>query len=391
MKILWHSNAPWTPTGYGQQTKLFAPRIRDLGHDVALSCFYGLEGGMLAWQGMPCYPTDSTRFGKRDLPVYAEDWAQGDDEEVLTITLMDVWALGGDTAHQLRCASWVPVDHDPAPPRVIKYFDSGARPIAMSRFGQQRLQDADLDALYVPHAVDTELMRPIEERAMMQEALGIPKDSFVVGMVANNQGINPPRKAFPQVCQVFAEFQRKHPDAILYLHTEMYGLYEGLNLLALAEAAGIPKDAICVTDQKRLRLGVPAETMPVVYSAFDVLANPSYGEGFGVPIVEAQACGTPVIVTDWTSMPELCGAGWLVEGDPWYDAGHGAFYKCPALQSLYEAFEEAYEQAAGMRNTAREFALGYDADYVFDEHWKPVLTELEQIDVPAFEEVAAHA
>lgn len=365
-------------TGYGQQTRIFAPRIRDLGHDVALSAFYGLEGGMLQWEGMPVYPTDSTRFGKRELPLYAGDWAgTGEPTDCLTITLMDVWALGLDCARQLRCASWVPVDHDPVPPRVVQFFDSGATPIAMSRFGQSRLQDCDLDALYVPHGVDTKVLAPVPDRAAVKEALGIPRDAFVVGMVANNQGITPPRKAFPQVFQVFAAFQKEHEDALLYLHTEMFGIYEGLNLMALAEVCGIPKSAICVTDQKKLRLGLPPETMPLVYSALDVLANPSYGEGFGVPLVEAQACGTPVIATDWTAMSELVGAGWKVEGDPWYDPSHGSFYKCPALADLYDAFGEAYEKAAGMRDEAREFALGYDADVVMRDHWAPVLERLE--------------
>ena len=37
MKILWHSNAPFVPTGYGQQTATFAPLLNASGHDVAVS------------------------------------------------------------------------------------------------------------------------------------------------------------------------------------------------------------------------------------------------------------------------------------------------------------------------------------------------------------------
>jgi glycosyltransferase involved in cell wall biosynthesis len=90
----------------------------------------------------------------------------------------------------------------------------------------------------------------------------------------------------------------------------------GVNLLALANICGIPDEALATSDQVKLHLGIPAEKMALLYNGFDVLASPSYGEGFGVPILEAQACGVPVIVTDWTAMTELMGAGWLVDGDP---------------------------------------------------------------------------
>jgi glycosyltransferase involved in cell wall biosynthesis len=132
------------------------------------------------------------------------------------------------------------------------------------------------------------------------------------------------------------------------------------------------------TTPEKVHLGMPAHQMAQLYNAFDVLVNPSYGEGFGVPIVEAQACGVPVIVTDWTSMPELCGAGWLVDGDPWYDASQGAFYKCPSIADIYERMAEAYETARDPKlgETAREFALDYDVDHVTKTYWEPVLEEL---------------
>ncbi|MCR4339225.1 MAG: glycosyltransferase family 4 protein [Gemmatimonadaceae bacterium] len=385
MKILWHSNAPWTPSGYGQQTALFTPRIKALGHEVAISAFYGLEGSMLDWEGMRVYPTDNTRFGKAMLPYYVGHFANGevDPRDVLVLTLMDVWVLNEAVAKlsPLRMASWVPVDHDPVPPGVSQFFThSGARPIAMSRFGEAKLQEAGLDPLYVPHGVDTTLFRPQPDRDAIREGMGVPDGAFVIGMVANNQGNSPPRKAFPQVFQAFSIFQKKHPDAFLYLHADMHGMNSGIKLRYLAETCGIPERAYGCSDQMLLQLGLPAAAMSYVYSTFDVLASPSYGEGFGIPIVEAQACGVPVIVTDWTAMPELCGAGWLVEGDPWFDTHHGSFFMCPSVQKIVEAFEHAYEARddQGLRDRAVEFAAGYDVDTVMRDYWVPALDELEK-------------
>lgn len=383
MKIIMHSNAPWAATGYGQQTALFAPRFRDLGHDVAISAFYGLEGSMLDWNGINVYPTDFTRFGKSMLRYYVGHHANDEcnPRDVLVLTLMDVWALSDPSLSDLRLASWTPIDHYPMPPRARQFFDiTGARPIAMSKFGEASMIEAGLDPLYAPHAIDTSIFYPrTDARLDVRRGLGLPEDAFVVGMVANNKGTAPPRKAFPQVFQAFSLFQKMHPEAVLYMHTDMFGTDSGIHLVALAEICDIPKSALISCDQLNYFLGLPPELMANVYSAFDVLMNPSYGEGFGIPIIEAQACGVPVIVNDWTAMPELCGAGWKVEGDTFYDPPHGSFYMCPSVHEIVEKLEMAFEARNDqqLRQQAVDFAQQYDVGVVMTE-WEHIFEELEQ-------------
>jgi glycosyltransferase involved in cell wall biosynthesis len=52
---------------------------------------------------------------------------------------------------------------------------------------------------------------------------------------------------------------------------------------------------------------VPAEELPLWYNAAEALVYPSVFEGFGLPVVEALACGTPVLVSDVSSLPEAAG------------------------------------------------------------------------------------
>ena len=378
MRILWHSNAPWSPVGYGQQTAIFTPIFRDAGHDVAISAFWGLGGTSLEWQGMPVYPADEA-FGNKWLVANAHDHAKGGDiKDVQIITLMDVWVMNSLLLKETRLASWVPVDHMPTPPAVVSFFNElGSTPIAMSRFGERMLQESGLDPLYVPHGIKTDLMRPLD-KAEVKRMLKLPEDSFVVGMVAANKGTAPSRKAYPEVFQAFGRFQREHKDAILYIHASASpGGDVGLNLLALAELCGVDQESLRFTPEFELYRGVPEEKMPYVFNCMDVLVNPSYGEGFGIPIIEAQACGVPVITNDFSAMRELTGAGWSVGGFPWLDASQGAFYQAPDPAQIYEAMQEAYTHAEGMRDQAREFALPYDAQTVFDEYWNPVLEKLD--------------
>lgn len=59
--------------------------------------------------------------------------------------------------------------------------------------------------------------------------------------------------------------------------------------------------------------GVANEELVFLYNAAKLFVLPSFYEGFGLPPLEAMACGTPVIVSDTSSLPEVVGdAGWLV-------------------------------------------------------------------------------
>ena len=63
MKFTWLSNAPHASTGYGNQTKLFIPRLRDLGHQPAIIAFYGVDGGIIE-EKSPSFPKARTHTGR---------------------------------------------------------------------------------------------------------------------------------------------------------------------------------------------------------------------------------------------------------------------------------------------------------------------------------------
>jgi glycosyltransferase involved in cell wall biosynthesis len=79
------------------------------------------------------------------------------------------------------------------------------------------------------------------------------------------------------------------------------------DLQSRIEALGLANDVI-------LTGYVPYEDLPALYSAADVFVYPSVYEGFGLPPLEAMACGTPVIAGDRSSLPEVVGeAGLMVD------------------------------------------------------------------------------
>ena len=257
----------------------------------------------------------------------------------LVLSLVDVFVLEPAVWRELNVASWVPVDHDPVPPAVLDFLAAtGAVPIAMSRFGQEQL--SAFDPLYVPHGVATDVYRP-QPRAELRAAGGFPQDAFVVGIVAVNKGV-PSRKSLAEMIEAFAVFRARHDDAVLYLHTEVEGQHQGTHLPSLLEELGVDEDAVLVVDQNRYLFNpFTPEELAATYSTLDVLLNASMGEGFGLTVLEAQACGVPAIVTDFTAMSEVCGAGWKVGYERhWTD--QASWQARPRVEEIVESLEACY-------------------------------------------------
>jgi glycosyltransferase involved in cell wall biosynthesis len=100
-------------------------------------------------------------------------------------------------------------------------------------------------------------------------------------------------------------------------YKNLEGLLRCMAEPALRGATLVRVGAKLTADQRRLasRLGVaarvvelgnvPQETLVALYSACDVLAQPSLYEGFGMPVMEAMACGLPVVCSDRGALPEV--------------------------------------------------------------------------------------
>lgn len=298
----------------------------------------------------------------------------------ILISLMDAWVIQTALLQSYKDSwyPWFPIDHEPLPKPIENAVRHSPKPITMSKFGLRLMQDVGVDSYYVPHGIETDVFKPVD-RKEAREKMFLPKDVFIVGMVAANKG-SPPRKAFFQQIAAFAELHKKHDDTVLYIHSihGKDGGAETVNLWEYAESCGLEVGRdVLFADQYTYMLGYPDPQMNLLYNAFDVKMLVSMGEGFGIPIMEAQAAGTPVIVGDWTAMSELCLAGWKVDrkdSTPFWTP-LGSYQFIPHVGAIAEKLELAYHNKGNLslRKKAREMAMEYDADKVTAEYWKPVL------------------
>jgi glycosyltransferase involved in cell wall biosynthesis len=154
-----------------------------------------------------------------------------------------------------------------------------------------------------------------------------------------------PRKNFEGLIEAFRKLLATYgkEPGIADLHLVIIGgkgwMYDAM--LALVERAEL-KDRVHFP-------GFAADDdLPALYSLADVFAFPSWYEGFGIPVLEAMACGTPVVAADNSSLPEAVGeAGLMVEaGDT--DVLAGALAQLLADQSLRgQLIQAGYEQVQG--------------------------------------------
>jgi glycosyltransferase involved in cell wall biosynthesis len=377
LRTLLVANAPWAGTGYGAQTNLLANKLHEAGHEVGVLAFYGLHGAALNWNGYIIYPGGAHPYGNDVFLPRVTQHFQGDLRAGLVITLIDVWVLDPAALSQTNVACWTPVDHEPVPPNVARVLEaSQAWPVAMSKFGERTLGQAGFAPFYCPHAIDTQVFRPPEDRQALRRQHNLGESAFIVGMVAANKGF-PPRKGFPEAIAAFARFADNHDDAFLVLHTEPNGVVDGVPIPAILQHYRIPPERVSLSNPTDYTLAATPEFMADMYGTFDVLLNPAYGEGFGIPILEAAACGVPAIVTDWTAMPEVGDVGWKVGGQELWTQQR-SMQMIPSIDGLVAALTGAHRQADRMRDLARQHALQYDIETVFEDHWVPVLAELEQ-------------
>ncbi len=367
MRILVVSNAPFVASAYGIQGKLLANSLMRCGHSVGIACNYGLAGAVID-SSPKMYPSSRTRSGDGLVWAAAQDF-----RAELIISLYDVWALEFPSDVRLAHIPWIPwvtIDSGPLDVRTQKLLqEKAARVVAYSQFGRSVLEAEGVACDYIPLGIQTEVFTPGDKRAaradLTHPATGEDlADKFIFGMVGRNNTA-PSRKGFDVALLAFAEFRRRHPDSFLYIHTHASKQDSGLDLNRLVMELGLT-NAVFFPDPAKERFGFPDEFMVNMYRSLDVLLEPSMAEGFGLPILEAAACGTPTIATRHSAMTELVkdSGGWLVNSSPMRMIQETWFAR-PSHSHLVEAMERAYQakQSGELKSrgmAARRFAEKYD-------------------------------
>jgi glycosyltransferase involved in cell wall biosynthesis len=188
--------------------------------------------------------------------------------------------------------------------------------------------------------------RPAEEIAAFRAREGLP-ERYILHL-----GTLEPRKNLDVLIRAYARLPQR--GAVKLVLAGGRGWRTEL-LLALIEELGLEADVI-------LPGFIPGRGLPMWYNAAQLLAYPSVYEGFGMPVVEALACGVPVAASDTTSLPEAVGPGGVLlppgDVEAWTDA-LSRLLDDPARRAELAARGRAHAATFKWTQTARQTVDSY--------------------------------
>ena len=357
-RILWIGDGGVT-TGFGTVTHSIGDRLVDLGHDV--HCLAANFSGDHFPTKVKLYRASSKQatdvVGKgRILEMLAEVMPDIvvilNDPHVMTGTL---FKNNADPTHILLrfrpIIAYLAIDGENIPPawQVMKRF---VKPVAMSAFGAKQFE---IDTV-IPHGVDSDVFHPVSEenrvtlstgvevatKAEAKEALGFDPDGFLILRVDRNSI----RKDFGATWRAIVPVMHEHPE--VHGHFQCQGNDPAGGPIFPAtfsrDEATMNRFHLPAEETYNTFRGWPTEDLVALYNAADVFVTTSMGEGFGLTIAEAMACGVPVIAQDCSAVSELVeDAGILIQPAGILTAPAGHDLRTADVPAFTRAIEMLYE------------------------------------------------
>lgn len=374
-KILWFGDLV-TPTGFGRIGNEAARRLKMRGWDVV--------GAAISYTGW------RHDFPFHIYPLGGQDFYGGlvtivnTEQPDIIISCQDfpyhqnIWQACRIDFSKIKWVWITPIDGTPIYPDwlpLCKYADGK---MVISQFGKEAFRQAGYKVDLCHPGVDTSEFYPaeLEERSQLRAKLGWAADDYIIGVMCMNQG----RKAIPAMLEAFFEFAKDKSNAKLYLDMDKTSP-AGWDIPAMLTQMGLGD-----TDKARVKfredtfradmqLFAPLRNRYALLDAHMVI---SHREGFGLPLLESQACRLPTIALDWCSGPEIVGdgKGVLIKRIEYMERGTwgGSKDAYPDMRDFVSQLNTLYDnptRAAAIAQAGYEWAI--------QQSWDTTTNQIEEV------------
>ncbi len=320
IKIFTLSDHPLTPSGVGTQTRYIIEGMLRTGKYQFISF-----GGLIKHEDYR--PIKTEEFGDDWIIVPTDGY--GTQEAVRALLWSEkpdivwfmtdprfwgwLWEMEEEVRYNVPMIYYHVWDNYPYPTYNKPYYDSNDFIATISKVTDDIVANVspDVDRQYVPHAVNLDVFKPLEDENVSKlraDNFKENKDKFVVFW--NNR--NARRKMGATLILWFKDFLDKVGDdkAILLMHTNPRD-QAGSNLEALLVELGLNDGQVLFSKEK-----LPPVNLAAMYNMVDCTVNISDAEGFGLGTLESLSCGTPIIVNMTGGLQEQ-----VTDGKDWFGYG----------------------------------------------------------------------
>lgn len=333
MRILWFSNTISGRYGYSVVTSPVTEALQKAGHQMIVFGMQSIHPPFKDEIGRVHVGLRYDAFGSDILASLLKTY-----KIELLITVFDVWL---DQAQyipgicqklQVPLVSHITANSYPLSLFLSRFCQHAKMLIAPSKFVEKTLAEVfPQRTIRIPHGVDLNTFRPLPEKEKQEfkERLRVEDKKFIAVSVMRNKGL---QKNYPALFHAWKLVLERHEELkkegiLLVLADPLEG--EGIRLDLLRTMGNLTDNVMFIwgkptKDLSKIEMtyendpegfmhnanyNFGPEEMCKLYNIADVHVVSSCGESFNLPSLEAMACGTPIIMPDNTTGPELVDEG----------------------------------------------------------------------------------